>query len=158
MIEFSKHPNQRKVFRLATQLVIPHPLEEVFKFFSDAENLEKITPPLLCFKIVTPQPIDIKEGTLIDYRLKIRGIPVKWRTKIANWEPPHQFIDSQLWGPYRKWEHLHTFEETKDGTLMKDQVDYSVFGGRLIERIFVRPDIKKIFTFRNEEILRRFAK
>lgn len=126
---------------------------EVFPFFSDPGNLQRLTPDWLHFSIVTPQPITMRPGALIDYRLRLHGIPFGWRTEITAWEPPHRFVDRQLRGPYRYWSHEHRFEEWDGGTLAKDIVTYSVLGGRLIDRLFVRKDLKRIFAFR-EKILR----
>lgn len=133
------------------------PPESVFEFFADAANLEAITPPWLNFQILTSLPIVMESGTLIDYRLRLHWIPVRWRTEIAEWEPPHRFVDQQLRGPYRLWRHTHTFEPTSDGTLMTDSVEYSVPGGRLINRWFVEPDLRKIFSWRRKCLTERFA-
>ena len=103
------------------------PRQDVFEFFADASNLEHITPPELNFHIITPQPIDIKQGTLIDYKLKMRGIPIKWRTEISVWEPPFRFVDQQLRGPYNQWIHTHTFTAlSPTHTLMGAEVRYSL--------------------------------
>ena len=139
-------------FQYDSLVSLKQPREEVFGFFSDAMNLETLTPPWLHFKILTPMPIKIDEGTLIDYRLKIRGLPVRWRTEIVSWEPPFRFVDIQLRGPYRTWVHEHRFLETESGTSMIDTVNYDVIGGRLIDRFFVRPDIEKVFSYRRKKI------
>lgn len=120
----------------------------MFPFFADARNLERITPPWLRFRILTPGPIEMRVGALIDYRLRIRGVPVRWRTRIAAWEPPHRFVDEQVRGPYRRWVHEHTFEPTDGGTLCRDRVEYAVPGGALIARLLVRPDVERIFAYR----------
>ena len=122
--------------------------EEIFLFFSDATNLELITPDSIMFKIVTPLPIDMHEGTLIDYSLRIRGIRVKWKTRISEWNPPFRFVDEQLKGPYRQWIHEHKFTNEGSTTLMEDTVRYKVYGGALINTLFVQPDLMKIFTNR----------
>ena len=138
-----------------TQLLDGAP-EDVFPFFADAHNLEAITPPLLRFRVVTPRPIAMRAGTLIDYRLRIRGLPVRWRTRIAAWDPPHRFADEQLRGPYRRWHHTHTFEARPGGrTLMTDTVRYAVgFGplGALAHRLVVRRDVERIFDHRAQVI------
>ena len=100
---------------LERKQIIQHPRDEVFEFFANATNLERITPPELNFHIITPQPIDIKKGALIDYTLKLRGIPITWKTEITQWNPPFDFIDSALKSPYKQWIHLHTFEEGENG-------------------------------------------
>lgn len=133
--------------------ILQHPIEEVYAFFSNAENLEKITPPLLGFQIITPTPIEIREGCLIDYKLKIHGFPLRWRTLISHWEPPYRFVDQQLKGPYRQWIHEHTFETIENGaaTRMTDYVKYSIFAGWLVHR-WVRKDIETIFNYRTQVI------
>ena len=126
--------------------------EEVFPFFADAHNLEAITPPLLRFRVITPAPIDMHEGTLIEYRLRIHGAPVRWRTRIMEWQPPDRFVDTQISGPYELWHHTHAFEARPDGrTLMTDTVRYAIaFGplGRIAHRLFVRRDVERIFEHR----------
>lgn len=135
------------------ELWLPLKREEIFPFFSDAANLEAITPPWVNFHIVTPQPILMRAGTLIDYKLKIRGLPVKWRTRINVWEPPYRFVDEQLRGPYRKWVHTHTFEEKDGGTLCKDRVEYAVPGGWVMDKLFVRRDVERIFAYRQKRLV-----
>lgn len=142
------------VFDYRTELVLPRTLEEVFAFFGDAHNLQRITPPWLDFQILTPAPIAMRPGTVIDYRLKLHGVPFRWRTKITVWEPPHRFVDTQQSGPYRQWIHTHTFESRSDGTLCRDHVAYAVPGGRLIERCFVRRRVERIFAFRHQAMVR----
>jgi len=131
--------------------------EELFPFFSDATNLDVLTPPWLHFQIVTPSPIVMQVGTLIDYRLRIRGLPVRWRTRINAWEPPHRFLDEQIRGPYRQWIHEHTFDPCDGGTLARDVVQYSVPFDALLHGGLVRPDIERIFEFRSEALRRRFG-
>lgn len=146
------------VFRFHSELWLPRPVAEVFAFFSDAGNLQTITPSWLNFEILTPQPIELKPGALIDYRLRIRGLPVRWQTEITAWEPPHRFVDEQKRGPYRQWIHEHRFIASGGGTQCLDEVHYAVPGGNLINRLFVRRDVEKIFAFRRhrlEEILGR---
>lgn len=137
-----------------TQL-IARPRSEVFAFFSDATNLERITPPFLRFRIVTPTPIDLREGTLIDYRLSLFGVPFSWRTRIEVFEPERRFIDTQLRGPYKVWRHLHEFEDVEGGTLMRDRVDYDVPLGPLgdvARALFVTRTVERIFDHRAETI------
>ncbi len=140
---------------LDAELFIPRPLPEVFAFFAEAPNLQALTPRWLHFEILTPLPIAMRAGALIDYRLRLRGIPLRWRTEITVWEPPHRFVDVQRRGPYRLWRHEHTFEERDGGTLVRDHVDYKVFGGALVDRLFVRPDVRRIFAYR-QCVLRRY--
>ena len=128
---------------------VPTPLETTFAFFSDARNLERITPPFLQFLITTPTPIEMQPGTLIDYKLKVRGVSIRWRTEITAWDPPHGFTDVQLRGPYRKWVHRHDFKAQDGGTYVEDTIHYRVPGGSLVDRLIVRPDIAKIFAHRH---------
>ena len=133
-----------------------HPIGDVFSFFARPENLEVITPPWVGFRILTPPPIEMREGTLIDYRIRLKGVPIRWRTEITAWDPPHRFVDVQLRGPYRRWVHTHSFREVEGGTLVEDSVEYAVPGGRLIERLFVRRDIERIFDYRSRVLEERF--
>jgi len=130
----------------------PRPLEEVFAFFADAGNLEAITPPWLGFEVLTPRPIAMRPGTLIDYRLRLRGVPLRWRTEISVWQPPHRFVDEQRRGPYREWVHEHTFTAVDGGTLVRDRVRYRVPGGWLVHELFVRRDVERIFDYRRERL------
>ena len=136
---------------------VPSSLERTFEFFADARNLERITPPLLKFRIVTPAPIEMGVGTLIDYRLRLRGVPLRWRSEITEWDPPHAFVDEQRRGPYRKWVHEHRFREDGEGTRVEDRITYSVPGGSLIERRLVRPDLNRIFDYRQRVIAELFG-
>jgi ligand-binding SRPBCC domain-containing protein len=145
-----------KCYELKAAVTLEYSREQLFEFFSDAFQLEQITPAWLNFQILTPPPIQIQEGTLIDYSIRLHGIPVRWRTEIASWQPPFAFVDRQLKGPYRLWEHLHTFETVDEGTLAVDRVRYRVFGGGLIHRLFVKNDLKTIFEFRQRRMLELF--
>ncbi len=144
-------------YRLQAEMFVPLPIEEVFEVFADAGQLERITPPWLNFSILTPRPIEMHEGTLIDYRLRLRYFPIKWRTEICVWEPPFRFVDQQLQGPYRKWYHEHTFEAVEDGTIVADHVHYISPGGSLVNRFFVQPDLEKIFQYRQDKLQEIFA-
>ena len=144
-------------YQLTTDMFVPLPRAEVFDFFADATQLERITPPWLNFSILTPAPINLKAGALIDYRLKLRFIPVKWRTEICVWQPPIRFVDQQLRGPYKRWYHEHTFKEVDGGTLVEDSVNYRVPGGSLVHRFFVKPDLLKIFKFRQDTLQEIFT-
>ena len=124
---------------------------EVFQFFADAGNLEAITPPWLSFRIVTPLPIEMRAGAIIEYRLRLHGLPIAWRTEIAAWEPPVRFVDRQLHGPYRLWEHEHRFEERGRRTLALDRVRDRARGGRLAEPLVAR-DLRRIFGYRQARL------
>jgi len=140
-----------------TELWLPLPPEELFPFFADAANLDALTPPWLHFKILTPPPITMRAGALIDYKLRVRGVPVRWRTHISAWQPPHRFVDEQIRGPYRRWIHEHTFEPRDGGTLARDVVRYAVPFDLLAHRWLVRPDVEKIFAYRAQELRKRFS-
>jgi len=127
---------------------LPGPLGEVFPFFADARNLERITPPWLRFRILTPGPIEMTVGTRIEYKLRIRGVPLRWESEITVWEPPYRFVDEQRRGPYRSWIHTHRFVADGVGTRVHDDVVYSVWGGRVVDRLLVRRDVAKIFDYR----------
>lgn len=141
---------------LRREQVLDVPREVAFEFFSRAENLEAITPPLLRFRIATAGPIEMRAGTLIRYRLRLRGVPVSWLTRIEEWDPPRGFVDQQVRGPYALWHHTHSFEELAgDRTLMVDLVRYAHrLGplGTLAEHLLVRRDLARIFDFRAEAI------
>lgn len=131
---------------------IDRPIGEVFAFFSDVHNLTRITPPWIDFRVVTPDPIEMRVGTLIDFRLKLHGIPFAWRTEITEWDPPHRFTDEQRKGPYKRWIHTHSFKSENGRTQMTDHVRYAAIGGILVQKLFLGPDIRKIFAFRKETL------
>lgn len=131
---------------------IRQPIESVFDFFADAGNLGKITPDWLQFEILTPGPISMATGTMIDYRIRLRGLPMRWRSEITLWEPPYRFVDEQRRGPYRSWIHEHRFVQRESGTDVIDEVRYSVHGGWLIEKLFVDRDLERIFDSRQERL------
>ena len=140
---------------LKRTLTLELPRAEVFDFFADAGNLERITPPELNFHIITPQPIDIKEGALIDYQLKVRGLPVRWQTVISVWNPPFEFVDKALKSPYKQWIHRHTFTEIeKNKTLIEDEVRYRLPLAPLgdLAHWFVRRELDYIFDFRQKTV------
>jgi ligand-binding SRPBCC domain-containing protein len=141
-----------RIFTVETKLFLPHPLEVVFPFFADAGNLEKITPPWLQFEILTPLPITMQEGTVIEYRLRLHGIALRWQSEITLWDPPNRFVDEQRRGPYRKWIHQHTFARRGNGSEICDYVQYSLFGGWLVNRLFVRKDVRRIFKYRTQKL------
>ena len=148
-----------RTHRLHTSTFLPLARDEVFAFFADAGNLARITPPELNFRIVTPQPIDIEAGTLIDYRLGLFGVPFSWRTEIVRWEPPVAFVDQQVSGPYRLWHHTHTFVEAvgpggQAGTRMDDRVLWELPLAPFGELVYpvVRLQLARIFGYRQRVI------
>lgn len=140
-----------------SRLWVPRPVEEVFPFFADAHNLEAITPPFLHFRVLTPKPIQMAPGTRIDYRLRLHGIPLGWQSEITAWDPPRRFVDEQRRGPYKAWIHTHEFTPMEGGTLVEDEVHYDVVGGRLVDALFVRKDVARIFAYREERLRERFG-
>jgi ligand-binding SRPBCC domain-containing protein len=148
------------VYVLEREQRIPRPRAEVFRFFADAHNLERITPPGLRFRILTPGPIVMRAGAIIEYQLRLFGVPFRWRTVIETWDPPARFVDVQERGPYRVWRHTHTFEEVSGGTLMRDRVEYQLpFGplGRLVHGLFVERQVAAIFAFRQQVVARQLG-
>jgi ligand-binding SRPBCC domain-containing protein len=146
-----------RIREFTSEIWLPRPLEEVFAFFSDAANLNVITPPWLNFRLETTPPIKMRVGALIDYRLRIHGIPIRWRTRITFWEPPHRFVDEQLRGPYRLWEHQHEFEAKNDGTIVRDRVRYAVPFDFIAYRLMVRRDVERIFSYRQKSLVELFG-
>ena len=146
-----------RVFTLQTELWLPRPRTEVFPFFADARNLERLTPRWLNFEVLTPAPIVMRAGTLIDYRIRIHRFPIRWRTEITEWEPLHHFTDVQLRGPYTLWQHTHAFEEWDGGTLCLDHVRYRPRGGALVYWLFVRHDVERIFQYRQQRLRELFG-
>ncbi len=141
-----------RTFFFKTQQTLERPITEVFEFFSDAHNLAMITPPWVRLEVLTPAPIQMLPGTRIDYQLRLHGIPLRWQSEITEWNPPHGFADEQRRGPYRHWRHTHTFSETENGVVIDDSVEYAVWGGGLVNKFFVRPDIEKIFAYRSKQL------
>jgi ligand-binding SRPBCC domain-containing protein len=144
-----------RVREFSAETFLQYPRDRVFAFFADARNLDVITPPWLGFRILTPGPVEMRKDALIDYRLRIRGVPMSWRTRIAAWDPPHRFVDEQVRGPYRLWAHEHRFEEEGGGTRVIDHVRYAVVFDALVHRFLVRPDIERIFAFRTAALAKR---
>jgi len=138
-------------------LWLDRPRDEVFAFFADALNFQEITPPWLQFRVVSKLPIQIREGAEIDYRLRIRGIPVGWRSRITAWDPPRRFVDERVSGPYRLWIHEHRFTEHAGGTSCEDNVQYAPLGGPLVNTLFVKREVEKIFSFRSEQLRKIFG-
>ena len=146
---------------LERELTIKLPLGRLFDFFADAENLEKITPPEMDFRILTPRPIIMEKGTLIDYQLGLYGIPLKWRTEISVWNPPYEFVDTQLSGPYSQWIHHHRFTEiSSNETLIGDKVRYRLPLAPIgdLGHFFVRRQLEYIFDFRQQTVEEVLAK
>ena len=134
---------------------LPRPIDEVFAFFANAANLEALTPPWLHFHILNPD-IVIGRGVLIDYRLRIHGVPLRWQSEISRWDPPVSFVDEQRKGPYRRWVHTHTFVEERGGTRVGDSVEFEVPFAWLAGG-FVMRDVKKIFAFRQQALVAIFG-
>jgi ligand-binding SRPBCC domain-containing protein len=141
-----------KNYRLERELLVARPIEEVFDFFGDPMNLEAITPPWLHFKLLGSPDLPLRPASTIDYRLRVRGLPIRWTSLISRWEPPYLFVDQQIRGPYRSWVHLHTFEDRGADTLVRDEVEYSVFGGDFVNRLLVRPDLERVFDYRTASL------
>jgi len=148
-----------KTFEINMKQYINKPLEVVFEFFSKPENLEMITPKSLSFNILTPTPIKMEKGSLIDYTIRLFGIPIHWRTLISDYEPPFRFVDQQIKGPYTFWHHTHTFRLVEGGVEIIDQVKYSLplgWLGTLAHAIWVRKDLEQIFEYRKTVIQNYF--
>ncbi len=146
--------------RIEREQVLPRRIDEVIAFFAQARNLERITPPWLVFRVLTPEPIEMRVGALIDYRLRVHGIPLSWTTRIEEWEPGAGFVDRQIAGPYRLWHHRHTFRARGDSTIVTDVVDYALpFGplGELAHRLLVRRDLERIFAYRHAAAARELT-
>ena len=141
-----------------SEIWLPKPLAEVFAFFSDARNLQTLTPAWLDFSVLTPAPILMRPGTIIDYRLRLHGFPIRWQSEITAWEPPRRFVDEQRRGPYKCWIHEHRFEAREGRTLVTDSVRYAAPGGWLADWLFVRRDVERIFQFRREKLLALFGR
>jgi ligand-binding SRPBCC domain-containing protein len=150
-----------RTYVLQREQHLPGTPRDVFAFFGDAHNLEAITPPLLRFEMITPDPITMGAGTLLRYRLKVRGLPMRWLTLIQEWDPPHRFADEQLQGPYALWHHTHTFSpDGHGGTVMRDVVRYALplgWVGELAHRLLVRGDLERIFEFRAQAVAARMT-
>jgi ligand-binding SRPBCC domain-containing protein len=146
----------RGISVLHEETIVPASLDETFAFFSDAANLERLTPPWLNFRIRTPQPIAMAEGTEIEYRIVLYGIPIPWLTRIDVWEPGVRFVDRQLRGPYRWWHHEHRFEAVDGGTRVIDHVEF-VPRARIVSGPMVRRDVRRIFDYRKGELARLFT-
>jgi ligand-binding SRPBCC domain-containing protein len=142
---------------LHRETIVPASLNETFAFFSDAGNLERLTPPWLNFAIITDVPIAMRAGAEIDYRIRLYGLPIPWRSRIDVWEPGVRFVDRQTVGPYRWWHHEHRFEAAAGGTRVVDHVEYLPRVSPLT-RAWVRRDVERIFTYRQEALREIFAR
>jgi ligand-binding SRPBCC domain-containing protein len=145
-----------KIHTFEKEIWLPHPPDEVFPFFADARNLQIITPTWLHFEIAARGKLEMKPGAQIEYKLRLHGVPLKWVSEITVWEPPHRFVDEQRKGPYLQWIHEHRFTGNKGGTLAADRVRYAVPGGALINRLFVKRDVIKIFDYREKKLKELF--
>ena len=163
-VVFGRHAESGD-YTLTAEVVLSYPIESVFQFFSDSRNLQILTPPWLDFTILDSEPERMFVGKLIDYRIKIHGVPIPWRSEISVWEPPRvfpddsiaaAFVDVQRRGPYRKWHHTHRFEALRESTRMTDFVRYRLIAGFLAHPIFVRPELNRIFSYRLESLKRVF--
>ena len=145
---------------LEREQFVPTSIDATYGFFADARNLEVITPPWLSFQVLTEGEIPMAVGTTIDYRIRMLGVPMRWRSLISRWEPGVAFVDEQFEGPYRWWHHTHTFEAHEGGTILRDRVEYAVPGGALaplVHAAFVRRRLREIFDFRRDAIAKIFV-
>jgi len=149
-----------KIHTIHQQQEVPVPLAEVFPFFETPSNLETITPPRLRMDIITPGKLEMRVGALFDYIVSVRGLPMRWTTYIADYDPPYRFVDVQLRGPYAFWHHTHDFRETDRGTVIEDTVRYALpFGplGSIAHALFVKNDLDHVFSFRRKVIADTFG-
>lgn len=147
----------KHTYELLTECTIPAPIDVVFSFFSNAENLELLTPEFLRFRILSTRPIEMQKDARIDYRITIHGVAITWKTRIEVWNPPYYFVDRQESGPYVFWRHEHHFETRGSETLMRDRVQYWPKGGRIVHSLFVKKDLLRIFSFRHERLMSHFS-
>jgi ligand-binding SRPBCC domain-containing protein len=145
-----------KTFCLRTEIWLPRERDEIFQFFADPRNLDRLTPSWLQFRILSPRDIAMNKGTLLDYRLRIRGVPIRWQSEISSWEPPDRFVDRQIKGPYSLWLHEHTLTAHNGGTLVGDDIEYAVPGGTIVQKLLVAPDIARIFNYRHRVLQELF--
>ncbi|NIM65389.1 MAG: CDP-paratose 2-epimerase [Candidatus Latescibacteria bacterium] len=146
-----------KTYILERDIWLAQPIDVVFPFFADARNLELLTPPWLHFKILTPDLLEMRRGMRIDYQLRVHRVPIRWESEITAWDPPHRFVDEQRRGPYRMWIHEHTLTEKDGGTVARDYIRYAVPGGPIIHRLFVLPDLERIFNYRYAKLKEIFG-
>jgi ligand-binding SRPBCC domain-containing protein len=155
MLAAARTRPERGVTHLHLETLVPAPLGETFRFFADAANLERITPPWLKFEIVTPMPVSMQASVEIDYRIVVHGVPLPWRSRIDVWEPGVRFVDRQVVGPYRWWRHEHRFEALGIDTRVIDDVEY-VPRARFVSDALVRRDLERIFAYRHAVLWRVF--
>lgn len=144
-------------YRLTCAILLERDLCEVFEFFSDPHNLALITPQRLRLEVNSQERVLIAHGTRIRYRFRVRGVPARWHSEITAWEPPHRFVDEQLRGPFRSWVHEHTFEEVTGGILARDEVTYTVPGGRPVHHLFVKRELQRLFGHRHRQLRQRLG-
>ena len=147
-------------FVLTCSQWLPRPLATVFPFFADARNLERLTPPFLKFRVLSTSTPGVERGTLIRYTLRLHGVPIPWTSRIDVWEPPHQFVDLQLRGPYRRWHHTHQFAAENAGTRVNDRVEFALPFGFLHHTpvaALIQRDVQRIFAYRQDTLARHFA-
>jgi ligand-binding SRPBCC domain-containing protein len=145
----------RLYYELTDHFIVPANLDKTWDFFSRAENLARITPAWMHFRILTPGPLELKQDSLIDYRIRMHGLPMLWRTRIIDWNPPYQFIDLQIKGPYTLWHHQHTFKACDEGTACTDRVMYKLPGGPvgpMVHALQIRRMLGEIFRYRRKVI------
>jgi len=152
-----------RCYTLRREQWVAAPLQRTFPFFARPENLALITPPRLGFRLLTPPPVDMEKGRIIDYTIRVMGLPVRWRTLISTYQPPACFVDEQMIGPYSFWHHTHRFEPRDGGTLLYDEVRYALpvaLTGPLrdlVHSLYVRPTLERIFDFRAQVFARLFG-
>ena len=146
-----------KIFVFDSSLWLARSIKQVFHFFSDAKNLELLTPPWVHFQVLTPAPIEMAVGMRIQYKLRLRGIPIRWESEITAWEPPRRSVDDQTHGPYRMWRHEHRFAPRGGGTECSDHMEYATIGGAIWNYFFVAPDVKRIFEYRRTKMEELFG-
>jgi ligand-binding SRPBCC domain-containing protein len=155
MIEITKS-DKLWSYSLKAEQVIDAALSTVFPFFADARNLEKLTPDIMHFSILSMPSEALRSGSRITYRIRLKGIPLRWHTRIEDWTPPHSFVDRQIFGPFLHWHHTHSFEEVDGKTLVKDIVNYTVPGGPLLHQWFIKKDLHHIFSYRQKILTELF--
>ena len=141
--------------KLVTELWLSTPRDEVFRVFTDASVLERLSPPWVHCRMLTPEPAEMRQDAHIAYRFRLHGIPLRWEAAITAWDPPHQFVDEQRRGPYRRWIHTHSFITERGGTLIRDMVEFDFTGSAVIGWLVAR-DLRKVFAFRHQALMGLF--